>query len=180
MRIHHATAAKANKLGITLQIEENEIVASKGDKVLASGMSGNVVLEQAIAALGGEAPAPKAKKAKAPAKKKAAKRRAADADEDGDEDGEDEEEGGKSVIKRKYKQRYKPFKMTCGDDLAGKLRKHVEDEDGAVDVAALKRFAKANSIWDDRYNHLNVGMQRMNVGNRLRGLVKKKMPVQWV
>lgn len=48
MRIHHATITKAKKFNIALTVEDNEIVARRGDARLASGLAGNVVLEQAI------------------------------------------------------------------------------------------------------------------------------------
>lgn len=49
MRIHHATAKKAQKFGITLSLEDNFVVATgKDGQRLASGMQGNKVLEEAI------------------------------------------------------------------------------------------------------------------------------------
>lgn len=49
MKIHHATIAKAKKFGITLSIEENEVIATGKTGVrLASGLQGNKVLEDAI------------------------------------------------------------------------------------------------------------------------------------
>lgn len=78
MRIHHATIAKAKKFNITLTVEDNEIVARRGDARLASGLAGNVVLEQAIEKLTskhgraeGETAAQAAKPAKQPKAPKA-------------------------------------------------------------------------------------------------------------
>lgn len=105
-------------------------------------------------------------------------------DAEGDEDGE----GGKSVVKRKYKQAYRPFKMTCGDDLSQLITAHVSRKvqvDGKtttrVDAQVLRRFANANGVWQDKYSYLNTGMQRMNVANRLRKLAKNPdFKIKWV
>lgn len=97
-----------------------------------------------------------------------------------DTDGEDDEgEGeGRSVVKRKYKGRYRPFKMTNGDAIAQQVSDHVsyKDEDGKrrIDTDKLRAFAIANGCWVDTYSHLNAGMQRMNVANRLRARVRKE------
>lgn len=87
-----------------------------------------------------------------------------------------EDDEGKSVVKRKYKQAYRPFKMTCGDEISQLITAHVrvKTEDGwRVDRKKLVRFAKANGVWDTAYDLLNVGMARMNVGNKIRGLLNK-------
>lgn len=204
MKIHHNTLKKAAKFGITLAVVENEIEASKDGKVLASHMLGNVALEQAIVKLNGDAPAAKPVKARKPRKVEQ------EDDGDGDDDGDDEsveelgdaveddepgeggeaaeaEEGdeeGKSIVKRKYKEKYRPFKMTCGDDLSALIWKHVAREDEAgdmkVDAALLRGFARMNGVWDPKYAHLNVGMQRMNVGNKLRAKVRRDgYEVKW-
>lgn len=197
MKIHHNTAKKAKTHGITLVVEDGEIVASKGDVRLASGLSGSAVLETALDKLSGATPLganpPKAKRASKP-------RKARDEDEDGDdadgegvddaegdEPGEDDEEGsdeGKSIIKRKYKTKYKPFKMTNGDDLAQQLKEYLTYDDGGVDRIdgeLLKRFAIANECWVKEYVLLNPGQRRMNVGNRLRAKVRRDgYEVKWV
>lgn len=117
-------------------------------------------------------------------------------DEDGDEDDfdesdpdgeaiaemEEEAEEGKSVVKRAYKHRYRPFKMTCGDELSQLISAYVTvtDEDGKhIDAKKLVHFAKKNGVWVDDYKNLNIGMQRMNVANRLRALVRKGHTVIW-
>ena len=97
---------------------------------------------------------------------------------------EDESEGDKSVVKHKYKLAYKSFKQTCGDELSQLISKHVKTAKGddgkpRIDRDKLIRFAKANSVWDAKYEMLNLGMARMNVANRLRTLVKKGYEVVW-
>jgi len=100
---------------------------------------------------------------------------------------EEEEEAAepRSVVKGKYKAKYKPTKQTCGDDLALRLKAHVEREDEEtgemkVSLDALRTFAEANGCWKREYALLrnangswNAGMARMNVANRLRAKVRK-------
>lgn len=103
-------------------------------------------------------------------------------EEDTDLGEESDEEEGKSLIKAKYKERYRPFRMSCGDEISQLITKHVtvEDEDGKhVDRDKLEHFAKLNGIWNEAYRHLNAGQARMNVGNRARALVRKGGELVW-
>lgn len=202
MRIHHATIAKAKKFKITLTIEDNEVVATgpKGER-LASGLQGNKVLEEAITKLTGK-PA-KGAVPKKPAAKKAVKTLRGtkpapfveDEDEEGGEQETDEIEAeaaddsdadqGRSIVKAKYKQLYKPHKDKSGDQLSFRINEHVsyeDDETGEMRVSldALRRFAEANKCWVETYSRLrsrtggwNAGMARMNVANRLRAKLRK-------
>lgn len=202
-RIHHMTAKQAKKVGITLEIDENEVVASKDGVQLASHMSASVALAEAVKKLGGasdtvaalkedaaaKAPIPTPKRASKATRKEVARinEMAAEDDEEGDEadleEGEDDEEEGKEIVKKKYKERYRPHHMTCGDELARLITEHVskanEDGDVRIDKAKLRSFAKANDCWVPTYAHLNVGMQRMNIANRLRAKIKKGHEVVW-
>lgn len=201
MKIHHNTAKKAVKFGITLSpstVKEGVIAAVKDGKVLASGTDAKEVLEQAIAKLVAEHPAYK-KLASKPRRSREDEEEGDDEDEgeedaddadveeetaesDEDEEGEGEE-GGKSVVKKKYKTKYKPFKMTCGDDLSQLISAHVKrkNDEGKmrIDPVILKKFAQANGVWDPNYANLNVGMRRMNIANRLRAKVKEGHEVVW-
>lgn len=186
MKIHHNTLKKAKTHKIDLRVEDGEIVAYRGERRLASGMAGNVVLEVAIKLLAGDDAQDK------PAKTTRKLRKARDEDEGAEdevEEGLDDaegEDGGeeRSIVKRKYRQQYKPFKHTNGDDLAMQLKKYltIEAEDGSdmIDIVLLKRFAQANECWDAKYGSLNPGQQRMNVGNRLRSKVRKGHDIRWV
>ncbi len=58
------------------------------------------------------------------------------------------------------------------DDLAAWVAA-LTSRDSKFDGAALKKFAKANGVWQDRYAQLSNGLQRMNVVNRLRGKIRK-------
>ena len=55
--------------------------------------------------------------------------------------------------------------ISCGDEVATAL--------AGVDHEALFQFATTAGIDVAKYDHLNAGQKRMNVGNRLRNLVKK-------
>lgn len=190
IKLHHNTIKKATSHKIVLTVVEGEVVASTRDGVkLAQGLMGNKVLDEAITKL--VTPILEARVAAKAAKKKAPKKvktsvkgmRDEDFNEDGEPDPEDDAPEGRSMIKAKYKKVYKPFKMTNGDDLNLLLAEHLKykDEDGKLRVnqAKLVKFAKANDCWVDGYKHLNVGQQRLNVGNRLRARIKKGHVVSW-
>lgn len=92
--------------------------------------------------------------------------------EEGDAAGANGEEG-KSIVKKKYRDAYRPNAHTNGDDFAKRLKEYLTTEDG-VDVQKLMRFAVANKVWDEKYARLNNGQQRMTIGNRLRARMKKE------
>lgn len=53
----------------------------------------------------------------------------------------------------------------CGDEVAAALK--------GAELGALLDFAENHGIDVAKYAHLNNGQKRMNVGNRIRALVKK-------
>lgn len=193
-KIHHNTAKKAKAHGITLEIDDHgEVVATIGSRRLASHLSGSICLEQAIAKLipGSKSPGTAGAAPKKPARKVAVENMS---DDDFDEDSEpvgdetddveeDENPEGASIVKRVYKTRYKPHRNTCGDSLSDQIYQHVarEDESGEmrVDATLLRQFARANDCWVPAYASLNIGQQRMNIGNRLRAKVRKGHVVAW-
>lgn len=98
----------------------------------------------------------------------------------------------KSIINAKYKDRYKEpdwlgevINDHCTKthtvevslkDKDGKLTGKTETKavkDG-IDVEALNELATANGIDPAPYSAMNVGQQRMNIGNRLRSLTLKR------
>lgn len=205
MKIHHATAKKAKAHGITLTVEDGEIVASKDKTHLASGLMANVVLQTAIDKLAVEFQSSTSAAAVKSAQPKRAKLRKAAAEADLDDDtaaeydeeieagqhddaaDEDEEPAeGKSIIKAKYKAIYKPTRMTNGDDLNALLRNYLyvvtDAGEERINPARLKKFAKANECWVESYSSLkNIGMIRMNVCNRLRAKLRRdpEYKVEW-
>lgn len=77
-----------------------------------------------------------------------------------------------SVVKSKYKERYRANgDYSCGDEMAAELRAFlavIVKGRMIIDPAKLRAVADTNGVWDAKYALLNIGMQRMNIGNRLR------------
>jgi hypothetical protein len=83
-----------------------------------------------------------------------------------------------SVVSTKYRERYAEHGGSSGDDIAVRLRKLLETDDG-IDLAKLQALAQNNGVWEARYQRLNAGMQRMTVSNRLRALARKGVAIKW-
>ena len=66
----------------------------------------------------------------------------------------------------------------CGDPIATALKAFCSDDKGRLDTKKLMEVAKANDIDMSKYKHLNSGMQRMSLANRLRGLIAKGTDVK--
>lgn len=183
VKIHHATVKLAAKLGLTLRDAGDVVeIIDKNGKVVASGATGREALAQVLNSETTRQTMARLRGANKP--HKARRSRANDEDvDDEDEDAEDDE--GKSVVKRKYKVKYRPHRMTCGDPLSKQLRSEfmtVRDPDTKklkVDWTRFTQFAKINGCWSDDYRKLNKGMRRMNVVNRLRALIKDGHKVVW-
>ena len=79
----------------------------------------------------------------------------------------------RSIVPSQYKVKYAATEGTCGDRLALALKEATttKNKDGrdCLDVAALKTIAKANGVDVSKYDSLNNGQKRMDVGNKLRG-----------
>lgn len=182
-KIHHNTAKRAARLGLEFQVNGDQInLVSAIGKVVATGTNAKEMLDALVA-----------------------KYDAASHNEDEEGEGQDDAEGdvekegeegdedefeGKSIVKAKYKQAYRPFRSTCGDDMAraistaikvvvtitlpsGKQKKVMR-----IDPKRLQRLARMNGVWSDEYLKLNVGQQRMNVGNRIRKLAKDGVEIK--
>lgn len=196
-KIHHNTLKKAAKYGLSFMHDMatgqfQVFCPANNTGELASAADPKDALDLAILALqtpGGdpiEGTKP-ARKPKKPAKRKARKPAGDDMDEDGDEGAE-----LRSVVKAKYRVKYQPHKMTCGDELAQKVRAKfmtVKDPDTGkprLDFDRFVEFAKRNECWVEGYRSLrnrdgsrNNGMIRMNVLNRLRARVRKEKEIRW-
>lgn len=87
----------------------------------------------------------------------------------------------KSIVPSKFKAAYAAHNDTNGSPLSLALKKAttMTNDEGreTLDVKALKAIAKAHGIDFTPYEGLNNGQKRMNVGNKLRGLVKAGKPV---
>lgn len=89
----------------------------------------------------------------------------------------DAEEGTKEdspgdMVGKKYRELYGKVGHN-GDNIALVLKEFCLGEGGKIDIAKVQRLCKDNKIEYDKYTHLNVGMQRMVVGNILRGKHRK-------
>lgn len=66
--------------------------------------------------------------------------------------------------------------LSCGDLVARLLTSALRHpEHGRVMVVELEKVAIANSINPRRWDHLNVGLRRMALGTRLRGILRGSM-----
>jgi hypothetical protein len=82
-----------------------------------------------------------------------------------------------SATMLKYRKKYEPSlsasgrkSLNTGDEIAHLLA----GLEPRLVIAAAERLLslKTNELWD-KYSGLNVGQQRMNAGNRIRGAVKR-------
>src|SRR5262245_43969188 len=164
MKVHHATLKKARKLGLAIEVIENEAVVKYGDVVIASHPDASVALKLAIER-GQEEPEEESEGAEGAEGADEADE-ATDEATDGQDEATDDEDAPRSVIKPHYKKKYKPHNNTCGDqlsrDLADYWKTTNDDGEERIDAMKLRRFADMNGLWQDKYQHLNVGMQRMN------------------
>lgn len=87
----------------------------------------------------------------------------------------------KSIVPVRFKERYAKTGDSCGDRVALALKTYTtgRNADGreCCDEAKLAEVAEANGIDMKAYFRCNVGQKRMNIGNRLRGMVKNEQTV---
>lgn len=84
---------------------------------------------------------------------------------------------GGNVVPKTYRERYGK-EQTCGDDMANALKSYVTDKDGKCDPEKLAKVASDNGVDLGRWANANIGMQRMNLGNVLRGMVNRHQKVK--
>lgn len=81
----------------------------------------------------------------------------------------------RSKVPAKYKEKYAKNNGGCGDDMHRELTAATTapNADGrlTLDWPALQAIAKQNGIDAAKYEGYNNGMKRMNIGNKLRGLL---------
>lgn len=82
------------------------------------------------------------------------------------------------ALQAALKARTPAAKSKAVDDLGAQVVNYTAP-DGLFDPARLAKFAAANGIDHAKYAQLNNGLQRMNVVNRLRGLIGKGHKVVW-
>lgn len=97
-------------------------------------------------------------------------------DTKGDANAAPEGEGKARLVPKKYVEKYGKARSNQ-DEIANALKEYVADDKGKIDEAKLAGVAKDNGLSEKLHEYqgknLNVGMQRMNIGNLLRGLVNK-------
>ena len=83
----------------------------------------------------------------------------------------DTESKGADIVGKKYREAYGKAGHN-GDPIAVALKEFTCDDKGKVVPANMDEVAEANGLTEKLTNwaHLNVGMQRMNLGNALRKL----------
>jgi hypothetical protein len=79
----------------------------------------------------------------------------------------------RSVVPLRYKKQYAPNHGSNGDQIASALFHACRTQDGKTDLVKLRAIAQANGVDHAKYAGLNPGMQRMNIGNRLRGMAQR-------
>lgn len=85
-----------------------------------------------------------------------------------------EPKASKSIVPLKFKERYKANDGNCGDGMASAFDAAVKDGKGKTDPELLAKVAAANGIdLAGRWGKLNLGQQRMNLGNVLRTRARK-------
>lgn len=107
---------------------------------------------------------------------------------EGEEDtpeAEDEEDTGGNIVPLKYRQKY-GTPQHCGDEVALVFKDFVtvtvqigEKSVEQCSETALVEVCDANGVDYHKWDHLkNIGMKRMNLGNILRGKIKRGERVQ--
>ena len=84
----------------------------------------------------------------------------------------EDEKKGADAIGAKYKEKYGKDKH-CGDDVAVLMKAFCLDDKNKIDPKKLAKVASDNDLDIAKWEHLNIGMQRMTIGNVLRGLINK-------
>lgn len=100
---------------------------------------------------------------------------APDATEEAPE-GEETPKKSKSVVPKKYQERYKSQKGKCGDEMSALVSDWLFVGE-AFDNDRFEQLCSDNGI-EKRWEGRNTGMKRMNVGNVLRGKLRNGVPVK--
>ena len=78
------------------------------------------------------------------------------------------------VMPRAYHDRYEgnPHGPGCGDGLDIALRDACTEDGEDLNLAMLKQIGEQAGLWRTEWEQRNPGMQRMNLANRLRGMLR--------
>jgi hypothetical protein len=199
IRIHHATARKADKFGVVLKLEDDACVAfdptgrggeQRGqhpaallDQVLAARATSAEDETDETASSGGAggpgepAPPPQAvdppRASEVPLRDPSGTTDLAADDAAALDDPPVAPPAARSVVPAKYRERYKAHGGSNGDRVALALGEHCRSE------AALIEVGRQNGIEVlARWGHLNPGQRRMCTGNMLRSRLRKGQAVE--
>ena len=149
MNIHHATKKKANDLGFTISVDNDDIVIVREDNVVwGIGADPKVILEEAIVNKANNTP----------------------------EDVIDRSMIVHNKYRQLYQQYGASCGDAMSTAMKEATNSQVPTPKGFKDVLnvdALHRIATQNGIDFNKYTHLNNGQLRMTIGNCLRGLLNK-------
>jgi len=99
------------------------------------------------------------------------------------DEGDEDEEVSHSIVPPKYRPIYRentshPGRQNNGDAVARFLADQFLDDEDRLVIGELAQFAVENSIDPSKYSHLSNGQIRMNIGNRVRGLIRRGIDVR--
>lgn len=176
IRIHHATAKKAAKAGVTLTVEGDRVVAVDPTVDPDREYSG-VDAAQLLALVLAKRPSDDEGDDEEGEPEGDADDEEGEPEGDADAEGEEEEPEPGTIVKPKYKRAYAEFDDTCGDAFADALSTAGrKSEDGSLDLDACRQIAADNGLadrWVEWSAALNPGQRRMCLGNVLRGKVRR-------
>ena len=156
--IHHMTKKLADRVNVKLTVEADGSVSGTAGELRVSGRDPKDVLEEVIRQRKAVEENP-TQHSLAPVKKVPGPSKSGAGVVTG------------SVVKKRYKDLYRPHDGTCGDDLTDVLTEYLLNEDG-LDRGKFRAVCLANDIDAARWSEYNPGMARMNLGNVLRGRLR--------
>ena len=163
--IHHATAKKAARNQVEMTVEGEMIIARDlQTNFILNGTNAVETLERMLQARADLADAGLTEEPED---------EDAEVEPDAEEQEDEEPKRSGSVVREKYKEQYEPFDDSCGDEYAAAFAAAIKTDKGTVDMAMLASIAAQNGVDFSRWDHLNPGQRRMNLGNVLRGMVRR-------
>jgi len=156
-KIHHATIKRAARLGVTIIEVEGGFVLNRTE----DGLNSVDTFDSTAEAL-----------------------EALERDEVEFEDADEAEGSAKcGVMAKDYHDQYSrnPHGPGCGDTIDIEMRDAITVMDGKksrVDEGVLCQIGIDAGLWKPSWESLNVGMRRMNLANRIRGLLRNNPEAQ--
>lgn len=194
-KVHHMTLKLADSHGLRIVTngDLHEVRTQNGDHLVADHADAKIALQQAIALIEAYGEENDVEEFDDMLSAWCEDQADTDIDTENDDadtenDDDDAETATKSIVKRKYRDAYKPHQNTCGDafvkliDAATKTEQ-LTGKSGKLkmklDTGKLVYLAKLNDVWKPGYRSLNNGQMRMTVGLKLRKLFAADT-IKWV